>query len=75
MTRRKSIGLLQKVLGVDFDQPSLLRMAVTHPSWINENTDADVSSNQRLEVLGDAVIEAVVTEMIYLHESQASEGR
>ena len=74
MIRRKSIGLLQKVLGVDFDQPSLLRMAVTHPSWINENTDADVSSKQRLEFLGDAVIEAVVTEMIYLHESQASEG-
>ena len=74
MAKRKSIGLLQKVLGVDFNQPELLRTAVTHPSWINENGEGDVSSNQRLEFLGDAVIETVVTEMIYLQEPGASEG-
>lgn len=74
MAKRKSIGLLQKVLGVDFNQPELLRTAVTHPSWINENGEGDVSSNQRLEFLGDAVIETIVTEMIYLQEPDASEG-
>jgi len=74
MTKRKSIGLLQQVLGVDFSRPELLRTAVIHPSWVNENGENDISSNQRLEFLGDAVIETIVTEMIYLHESEANEG-
>lgn len=74
MSRRKSIGLLQKVLGADFTELDLLRTAITHPSWINENNAEDTSSNQRLEFLGDAVIETIVTEMIYLHAPEANEG-
>jgi len=68
------VGLLQKVLGADFSRPELLRAAVTHPSWTNENGEGEASSNQRLEFLGDAVIETIVTEMIYRHEPGANEG-
>jgi ribonuclease-3 len=74
MASRKSIGMLQKALGTDFSRPELLRVAVTHPSWVNENGEGEALSNQRLEFLGDAVIETIVTEMIYRHEPDANEG-
>lgn len=66
---------LQKELGYTFKDISLLRNALVHRSYLNEkHKEPDVHShNERLEFLGDAVLELVVTDYLYSHV-QESEG-
>lgn len=54
-------------LGVTFHDPSLLMTAFTHRSYLNEHKRAATEHNERLEFLGDAVLELVVTEHLYAH--------
>lgn len=56
---------LEKRLGVKFKNHDLLRQALIHRSYLNENKDCILSHNERLEFLGDAVLEFVVTEYLY----------
>jgi ribonuclease-3 len=56
---------LEKILGVKFKNQDTLRMALTHRSYLNEHPDCGVDHNERLEFLGDAVLELVVTEHLY----------
>lgn len=53
---------LAKRLGVKWQQEKNLQAAFVHGSYLNEHPDANLSSNERLEFLGDAVLELVVTE-------------
>lgn len=55
----------RKVLGVEFDNTSLLVTAFTHRSYLNEHKKTVSEHNERLEFLGDAVLELVVTEYLY----------
>ena len=55
---------LQDRLGYAFRDPSLLRLALTHPSVAHEQ-GAPVQTNQRLEFLGDAVLQLVLTRELY----------
>jgi len=55
---------LQSRLGYAFRDPALLDRALTHPSLLNENRDLK-ESNQRLEFLGDAVLQLVLSEEIF----------
>lgn len=59
------ISELEKKLGVKFNDPDLLQQAVTHRSYLNEHRDYKLDHNERLEFLGDAVLELVVTEYLY----------
>lgn len=52
-------------LGVKFNNIELLQQAITHRSYLNENRDYKIDHNERLEFLGDAVLELVVTEYLY----------
>lgn len=61
---------LEENLGVKFKNRALLRAATTHRSYLNENKDATMH-NERLEFLGDAVLELVVTEHLYTNYSNA----
>lgn len=54
---------LEEVLGYTFDDPTHLEIALTHPSYAVEN--GDIPSYERLEFLGDAVLELVTTEIIF----------
>lgn len=54
-----------KVLGVEFNDLSLLITAFTHRSYVNEHKKSATVHNERLEFLGDAVLELVVTEYLY----------
>ncbi|MBX5466236.1 MAG: ribonuclease III [Firmicutes bacterium] len=54
--------------------PQLLRLALTHSSFANEATHRE-AHNERLEFLGDAVLQLVVTEWLYRHNPQWSEGQ
>lgn len=55
---------LEKSLGVEFKNIEILRTATTHRSYLNENKEVK-EHNERLEFLGDAVLELVVTEYLY----------
>lgn len=57
-------------LGVTFDDISLLVLAFTHRSYVNEHKKTAPAHNERLEFLGDAVLELVVTEHLYAHFSE-----
>jgi len=59
------LGPLEERLGHRFRDQSLLLQALTHRSYINEHPDFALTHNERLEFLGDAVLELIVTEYLY----------
>lgn len=59
------ISELAKKLGIKFNNIDLLQQALTHRSYLNEHRDYKLDHNERLEFLGDAVLELVVTEYLY----------
>jgi len=64
----------EKKLGLKFKNKDLLMQAFTHRSYLNENPDFRLENNERLEFLGDAVIELIVTEFLYKKYPQNPEG-
>lgn len=60
-----NIGNLEKKLNLEFKNKDLLMRALTHRSYLNENPQFRLGHNERLEFLGDAVLELVVTEYLY----------
>jgi len=65
----------QKTLGVSFRQESLLEQAFVHPSYPNENRALARPSNERLEFLGDAILNFIVTERLYKEFPELAEGK
>ena len=60
----KQIETLERVLGYEFDDKALLEQSLTHPSYLI-NTKDQIKNNQRLEFLGDSVIQLILTEALY----------
>jgi ribonuclease-3 len=58
---------LETKLGVKFTRQELLTQALTHRSYLNENPGFGLGHNERLEYLGDAVLELIVSEYLYAH--------
>ena len=56
---------LEKNLGVKFKNQDLLKSAVVHRSYINEHKNFPLDHNERLEFLGDAILEMITTEYLY----------
>ena len=65
---------LEERLGYQFKNRSLLENALTHSSYANEHRDAGMSSNERLEFLGDSVLGMVVADHLYREHPQMPEG-
>ncbi|MCD5381404.1 MAG: ribonuclease III [Candidatus Pacebacteria bacterium] len=65
---------LQKLLNVEFTDTKVLLSAVTHRSYLNEHREADWDHNERLEFLGDAVLELVTTDYLYKKYADKPEG-
>jgi len=61
----KDVSELEKSLGVVFKNKELIRQALVHRSYLNEHPDFPIGHNERLEFLGDAVLELVVTEHLF----------
>jgi len=61
----KKVKKLEKEIGVEFNDKNILLQALTHRSYINENPGWGMDHNERLEFLGDAVLELVVTDHLY----------
>lgn len=64
------IDFAKQQLGVDFRDINLLITAFTHRSYLNEHKRSTLEHNERLEFLGDAVLELVVTEYLYGHYTE-----
>jgi ribonuclease III len=60
--------------GLEFRDPGLLRNALTHSSFLNEHPELDWEDNERLEYLGDAVLDFLLAEHLYLRLPHAPEG-
>ena len=64
----------QQKLGYTFKNPQLLQNALTHSSYANEHRISYVGNNERLEFLGDAVLELTSSEFLFEKYSQMPEG-
>ncbi len=63
--KEKNFGELEEKLGLKFKNPECLVQAFVHRSYLNEHRDFPLGHNERLEFLGDAVVELVVTEFLF----------
>ena len=66
--------LFEQKNNVTFKNKDLLKQAFIHRSYLNENRDLGIGHNERLEFLGDAVLELVVTDYLYNKYTTKSEG-
>jgi ribonuclease-3 len=66
---------LENNLGIQFDDYSLLRRAITHRSFLNENPTSTQEDNERLEFLGDAVLDFVVAGFLFDRFPEMDEGQ
>jgi ribonuclease-3 len=64
----------ESIVGFTFHDKSLLTRALTHRSYLNENPDLPYLDNERLEFLGDAILDFVAAEYLYQHFPEMSEG-
>jgi ribonuclease-3 len=69
------ISSIEAALNLTFNDKALLRRALTHRSYINENPDYLLEDNERLEFLGDAVLDFITGEYLYHRFPEMAEGR
>lgn len=67
-------SLFEKTTGIVFNDKKLLEQAFIHRSYINESNGTKLSHNERLEFLGDAVLELIVTDYLYHKYPDRDEG-
>ncbi len=68
------LSALQEAFGVSFHDLSLLEQAVVHSSYLNENPNYTPFSNERLEFLGDAILDLIIAEKLYQISPGLTEG-
>ena len=69
-----NLELLQSKLGIKYDNTEKLIEALTHNSFVNESKKEEINSNERLEYLGDAVLQLIVSELLFELQPNKSEG-
>ncbi len=65
---------LQQNIGITFGDTSLLTQTFTHSSYVNENPDSTNGDNERLEFLGDALLDMIITEKLFHQFPDMKEG-
>lgn len=70
----KDFSILEKKIDLNFKNKNLLVQAFCHRSYINENSNFHFGHNERMEFLGDAVLELIITEYLYKKYPNESEG-
>ena len=70
-----NLSALEKKIGFKFKKPALLQQALAHRSYLNEHPEFAGGHNERLEFLGDAVLEIIVTEYLYTAFPETPEGQ
>jgi ribonuclease III len=67
-------NIFEQSIGIEFNNKDLLRQAFIHRSYLNENKNTKLEHNERLEFLGDAVLELVITDYLYNKYPDKPEG-
>ncbi len=70
----KDFSAFEQIIGITFKSKETLQQAFTHRSYINENPRSGLVHNERLEFLGDAVLELVVTDYLFTTYPEHAEG-
>ncbi|MUV39996.1 Ribonuclease III [Lentibacillus sp. JNUCC-1] len=70
-----NIQQFEERMNIKFKDQSLIKQAFTHSSYVNEHRDAHVADNERLEFLGDAVLELGVSQFLYRENKKMPEGQ
>lgn len=68
---KNNLDILEKRIGVKFKKTDILKSALVHRSYLNEHKDFPLDHNERLEFLGDAVLELIVTDYLYNNYTEA----
>ena len=74
MKINESIASLEKIIGYSFNNKELLKLALTHSSYSNDNKQGKFNNNERLEFLGDAVLELSSSEFLFNEYKNKPEG-
>lgn len=72
--KKNNLKTLEKDLNYNFTDKNLLKMSLTHSSYANENKLGIINSNERLEFLGDAILNLMVSQYLYKKYPDYSEG-
>ena len=72
--KENNISILIEQIGLAWNDPNLLLQAMTHSSYSFENRHQEFKNNERLEFLGDAVLELLVSEFLYTTQPRLTEG-
>lgn len=72
MNKNVDLKDLQDKIGINFKNPKLLHIALTHSSYAHEKKK--IKYNERLEFLGDSVLQLVITEYLFMHYKDKTEG-
>jgi ribonuclease-3 len=65
---------IEKNIGIHFTNYDLLDVALTHRSYLNEHRDDSLPNNERLEFLGDAVLELIISSYLFRTDPDKPEG-
>lgn len=71
---QQDLSQFEKNIGIDFKDRVLLKQAFVHRSYLNEHKEIELEHNERLEFLGDAVLELVVTDFLFKKYPDKPEG-
>ena len=71
---KTKLEALNERLGYTFQDTDLLVQAFRHSSYVNERTDLDLEDNERLEFLGDAVLDLAISHILMSFFQDAKEG-
>jgi len=74
MYNRKKLEEFEKGIGYEFRDKSLIALALTHSSYANEKHQGNLANNERLEFLGDAVLELISSEFLFEQNKKMHEG-
>jgi len=72
--KEKDFSEFEKTIGIKFNNQDILKQAFTHRSFLNENKNLKGGHNERLEFLGDAVLELATTDYLYNKYPEKNEG-
>src|SRR6056297_3380654 len=72
--KQEMLADLEDELGIKFTDLELLKRAITHKSYANENRELNLKNNERLEFLGDSVLDLVISKYIFLNYPDHPEG-
>jgi len=72
---QQALPIIEQRIGYAFKDKALLTLAFIHRSFVNENRHVAKTHNERLEFLGDAILGVIISDFIYFHFPQHSEGK